>query len=113
MDFDYKTMGQRIKLRRKEKKFNQAELAEMLDISPNHLSAIECGTQHLSFELFVSICMKLHINPDYLINGCTHTDNVPFQISDNLNMCDEKAVKLMRKFSELILEFYPNENIQK
>lgn len=55
LDFDYITMGQRIKQRRKELNMTQADFAEKLDISQNHISAIECGSQHLSFELFVSI----------------------------------------------------------
>ena len=56
LDFDYITMGQRIKQRRKELNMTQADFAEKLGISQNHISAIECGSQHLSFELFVSIC---------------------------------------------------------
>ena len=37
----YKEMGQRIKLRRKEMRMKQAELAERIDISNNHMSSIE------------------------------------------------------------------------
>lgn len=84
LDFDYITMGQRIKQRRKELNMTQADFAEKLGISQNHISAIECGSQHLSFELFVSICNTLSINPDYLINGCTHLSNTPLQVMDNL-----------------------------
>lgn len=113
MNFDYSIMGQRIKLRRKEQKLTQAEFAEKLGVSPNHVSAIECGTQHLSFELFVSISSTLHINPDYLINGCTHTSNTPIQIMDSLNLCDDTAIELNRRFTELLVELYPNKNNQK
>ena len=67
MDFDYITMGHRIKLRRKELNLTQAVLAERLNVSQNHVSAIECGSQHPSFECFISICDILHVNPDYLI----------------------------------------------
>lgn len=94
LDFDYITMGQRIKQRRKELNMTQADFAEKLDISQNHISAIECGSQHLSFELFVSICNTLSINPDYLINGCTHLSNTPLQVMDNLTLCDDTSVDL-------------------
>ena len=48
LGFDYITMGQRIRQRRKELNMTQADFAEKLDISQNHISAIECGSQHLS-----------------------------------------------------------------
>lgn len=43
MEFQYKEMGTRIKVRRKELKIKQAELAEALEISNNHMSSIENG----------------------------------------------------------------------
>ena len=97
LDFDYITMGQRIKQRRKELNMTQAE----------------CGSQHLSFELFVSICNTLSINPDYLINGCTHLSNTPLQVMDNLTLCDDTSVELTRRFTELLVELYPNKSNQK
>ena len=38
MEFQYKEMGTRIKVRRKELKIKQAELAEALEISNNHIA---------------------------------------------------------------------------
>lgn len=113
LDFDYITMGQRIKQRRKELNMTQADFAEKLDISQNRISAIECGSQHLSFEHFVSICNTLSINPDYLINGCTHLSNTPLQVMDNLTLCDDTSVELTRRFTELLVELYPNKSNQK
>ncbi|WP_455721622.1 helix-turn-helix domain-containing protein [Agathobacter sp.] len=113
MDFDYTTMGNRIRLRRKELHLTQSDFSKKLGISQNHISAIECGTQHLSFELFISICDTLHINPDYLINGCTHTTNTPLQIMNSLNLCDKSCIELARRFAELLVELYPNEDKQK
>lgn len=113
LDFDYTIMGQRIKLRRKELNLTQSELAETLGVSPNHISSIECGTQHLRFDLFVSICSTLRINADYLINGCTHTTNTPIQIMDCLKLCDDTSIELARRFTELLVELYPNKNNQK
>ena len=40
LDFDYISMGQRIKQRRKELNMIQADFAEKLGISQNHISAI-------------------------------------------------------------------------
>ncbi|KAI4449455.1 hypothetical protein C823_003984 [Eubacterium plexicaudatum ASF492] len=46
MDFQYYEMGNRIKIRRKELKLKQAELAESLEIPNNHMSSIETGRQN-------------------------------------------------------------------
>ena len=45
MTSQYAEMGRRIKLRRKELKIKQSEMAESLNISNNHLSSIETGKQ--------------------------------------------------------------------
>ena len=50
------TMGKRIRLRRKELGYSQNKLAELLDISNNHLSAIENGREKPSLEKFVTLC---------------------------------------------------------
>lgn len=49
-------MGKRIQTRRKELRIKQAMFAETLNISTNHLSAIENGKEKPSFDTFVNIC---------------------------------------------------------
>lgn len=49
-------MGQRIKLRRKEQKLTQAEFAEKLGVSPNHVSAIELNRR------FTELLVELYPN---------------------------------------------------
>ena len=61
----YLEMGNRIKLRRKELKIKQNELAELLDISNNHMSSIETGKQKPSMDTFIKICEKLQVTPDF------------------------------------------------
>ena len=46
-------MGNRIKIRRKELRIKQAELAEKLNISNNHMSSIENGRQKPSLDIFI------------------------------------------------------------
>lgn len=54
MDVQYKSIGKRIKLRRKELNIKQNELAEKLNISNNHLSSVENGREKPSLELLVT-----------------------------------------------------------
>lgn len=41
MSRNFNAMGTRIKMRRKELKMSQAELAEKINVSNNHISSIE------------------------------------------------------------------------
>ena len=59
MDVQYKSIGKRIKLRRKELNIKQNELAEKLNISNNHLSSVENGREKPSLELLLNICELL------------------------------------------------------
>lgn len=80
LDIQYELIGNRIKLRRKELKIKQSELAELINISNNHMSSIENGSEHPSLERFLLICDFLKVTPDYLLLGNIHGNNVPQSI---------------------------------
>ena len=99
----YKEMGQRIKFRRKEMRMKQAELAERIDISNNHISSIENGKEKPSLDLFISLCEELHVTPDYLLLGSMHANNIPLDIVDGLRLCSQDDIELTRQFVELLI----------
>lgn len=100
----FKIMGRRIRLRRKELGLTQNKLAELLEISNNHLSAIENGREKPSLEKFVILCELLKTTPNFLLLGILHSCNVSQNISDNLRLCDEKDIKLAEQIVELLVE---------
>ena len=51
------SFGKNIKRRRKTLGIPQYELAERLDISPNHLSSLETGKTKPSFDLLCKLCV--------------------------------------------------------
>lgn len=104
MDFQYKEMGNRIKVRRKELNIKQAELAEKLEISNNHMSSIENGRQKPSLDTFIGICNYLNVTPDYLLLGSMHAYNVPQDILDKLHLCSQTDIELARDFIELLVK---------
>lgn len=59
MNNQFIEMGNRIKSRRKELRIKQAELAEILGISNNHMSSIETAKERPSMEIFIRICEEL------------------------------------------------------
>lgn len=104
MEFQYKEMGARIKLRRRELKIKQAELAEALEISNNHMSSIENGRQKPSLDTFISICKCLNVTPDYLLLGTMHAYNIPQDILDKLRLCNQSDIELAKGFVELLVK---------
>lgn len=104
MKHQYKEMGQRIRLRRKELLIKQSDLAEKISISNNHMSAIENGREKPSLDIFLLICEELRVTPDYLLLGNMHANDVPQNIADALRLCHEKDVELTRQFVEILVK---------
>ena len=104
MEFQYQDMGLRIRIRRKELKIKQAELAEAIHISNNHMSSIENGKQKPSLDTFIGICRCLNVTPDYLLLGTMHAYNLPQDISDKLRLCSQSDIELAKDFIELLVK---------
>lgn len=100
----YQSMGNRIKLRRKELHIKQSELAERLDISNNHISSIENGREKPSLDMFLKICEELKVTPDYLLLGNVHANNIPQNITEALSLCSEDDIKLASQIIELLIK---------
>lgn len=104
MSTDFSAMGARIKMRRKELKMSQAELAEKVNVSNNHISSIETGKQLPSLKTFVEICEQLQTTPDFLLLGSVHTHNVPQNIYESLLLCDAKDFPIIKDIVENFVE---------
>lgn len=55
MAIDYKEIGSNIKVCRIRKNLKQAQLAEIVGVSSQHISHIECGRTTVSLPLLISI----------------------------------------------------------
>lgn len=104
MKFQYIEMGNRIRIRRRELKLKQSELAEALNISNNHMYSIENGIQKPSLDIFIGICKYLNVTPDYLLLGTMHAYNIPQDIFDKLRLCSQSDVELAKDFIELLVK---------
>lgn len=91
-------------MRRKELHIKQAELAETLEISNNHMSSIENGRQIPSLDTFIRLCDCLNVTPDYLLLGSMHAYNLPQDILDKLRLCSQEDIILARDFIELLVK---------
>ncbi|GAB7140409.1 hypothetical protein RsTz2092_03570 [Deferribacterales bacterium RsTz2092] len=57
-----KVFGRNLKNYRKQSKLSQEELAERIDVTPQHLSHIECGHVFMSAELLEKITRTLGVS---------------------------------------------------
>lgn len=99
----YMLMGNRIRLRRKEMKINQNKLADQIQISRNHMSAIENGREKPGIDTLLKICTALKVTPDFILLGNIHPNNVPESILDSLRLCSYEDIILVRQFIELLI----------
>lgn len=104
MDVQFTEMGKRIKTRRTEQNIKQNVLAEKLNISNNHLSAIENGKEKPSLDILLKICRELEVTPDYLLFGIMNSNNVPMYISENLRLCSKEDIALAKLMVDALVE---------
>ncbi len=67
MNIDYYIIGKQIRNCRKKKKLSQAELAEIINISPSFMSCIENGYRIMSIDTLVAIANALEVTVDILL----------------------------------------------
>ncbi|MBQ4061289.1 MAG: helix-turn-helix transcriptional regulator [Christensenellaceae bacterium] len=65
---NYIKFGLNVVYYRKRKRLTQLQLAECVDISRTHISAIELGNVGVSFDLLFKMCEVLEITPKELFD---------------------------------------------
>lgn len=72
---DYAAIGKRIRSARKKAKLTQEQLAEAIDVTPQHVSAIETGKTKLSLPTLIRISKAVNVSLDFLVY-----DEIPYLI---------------------------------
>ena len=88
MELNYKLIGVRIKNVRLAKGLTQEKLAELSNISPQHVSHVENGGTKLSLPCLVTVCNALDVTADKML-----MDSIP---QSEIHLAGEVA----RVFSE-------------
>lgn len=76
---NYILIGKHIREHRKRKHISQERLAEMIDVSPTSIGAIERAQKHPSLITLVKIANVLETTVDCLLVGNLHYDTVQYQ----------------------------------
>ena len=68
-ELDFRTIGLKIRERRKSLGITQEYIANILDVNPSHISNIECGRANPSLCALIKIANILQCSVDYFISG--------------------------------------------
>ena len=104
MKKNYNTIGSRISQLRGIRGITQEKLAEAIDVTPKHISGVECGTSSLSLEKLIETGKCLDCSLDYLILGDAKKDGtglLPASILSILSSNDEKEKELLLEYINL------------
>ena len=91
MEINYKALGKRIKLARIDRELTQERLAELVDLSPTHMSNIESGTAKVSLP-----ALSLSLD-DLLSDSVTYARaSLEREFQRMLDSCDEYELRIVR-----------------
>ena len=96
-DIDYAAIGRRIRSARKKAKPTQEQLAEKIDVTPQHVSAIETGKTKLSLPALIRISKAVNVSLDFLVY-----DEIPYLIEqydlDAKEILDSCSTSIERQY---------------
>ncbi len=72
--YDFGFIGKRVSQARKTKRYTQAELAELINMSVKNVSRLEHGIMGMSLPTLMSICNTLDVSADYILFGIKNTE---------------------------------------
>ncbi len=83
-------MGERISVKRKEKRLTQEQLAEAVGVSLQTVSNIECGKKGSGPENIAKICVVLEATADYILLGEKNENQLKGISKQIASLSDEK-----------------------
>ena len=101
---DMIAIGSKIKEARERAHLTQEELAEIIDISPTHMSVIERGVKTPKLDTFVKIVKALNISADaLLLDGMDQVnDSIVAELSVRLGrLTDENQNRILNAIRAL------------
>ena len=105
MELDYRSIGKRIKIARIKADITQEKLAEIIDLSPSHMSNIETGSTRVSLTTIVNIANALSVSVDDLL--CDNVVRAKPQFENDIKLlldgCDDYEIRIVKDLLVTIL----------
>lgn len=99
MNVDFDLMGQKIKDARDKARLTQEQLAENVDLSVTHISAIENNNSGVSVASLVKIANELNVSLDWLLfdktEGLYFIEN---EVSRLFSDCTDREAQILLNF---------------
>lgn len=95
MEVDYKAIGQRIKIARIKKGVTQETVADLIDITPAHMSNVETGKTKVSLPTLIAIANALSVSVDTLLCDNVIASKIVFEKEANDIFSDEYEVRFL------------------
>lgn len=97
-------IGANIQAAREQAGYTQEHLAELLDLSPNHISAIERGVSAVSLDALQKICVLFGISADVIVFGNTEQNDDVYKIAQQLSRIKPEYQPQINKVLSALLE---------
>ena len=88
---DQKAIGRRIKAAREKNQLTQEQLAELVDLSPMHVSVIERGVKLPKLETLINIANVLNVSADVLLQDV---------VNNQTKLCASEALDLIKQLPQ-------------
>lgn len=105
---NYQLLGEMIKNVRKNAGLNQAELAELIEVSPQFISKIESGLKHASLQTVYSIAKSLNVSVDLIMGIETDKTGEKSPFSLILEDCSVYEAEVIRQLALSAREILKN-----
>jgi len=96
MNIDYGIIGRNIKLHRKRKGLKQQELAEIIGVTEQHISHIECARTQVSLPVLIKLCNALDADIQWIL-GSNLQKTPDTTLNEEMEKIFEKATSSQKK----------------
>ena len=113
-EFDFSGAGKRMQKIRKSNNMTQVELAELLNVSSNHISHIENYGAKFSLDLLAKFCKVFKCSMDYISFGKKQNEALsilPDEIINILFSKNKTAQKHLVNYLNMFLNLYYREDV--
>lgn len=109
---DLKSIGRRIKAAREKKGLTQEQLAEIVDLSPMHISVIERGVKPPKLDTFIRIANALDASADNLLQDILERTSESFssEIGELITSLPKKEQQKVLHCVKAYVEFCSQSN---
>lgn len=100
------SMGRRIKEEREKKGYTQEQLAELAELSVQHISVIERGIKAPKLKTFIHLANVLEINADYLLEDslAVSCKLEASDLSERMGLIPEREKKRILQVVDLLVD---------